>query len=203
MAGSGAWRSRSSRTDRRSVGTRTLPSWTRVAGLRIKTTEKGVRVGMDLFGGEIEEELEEISGRRVIGCIETVKLIGKDGKEIEVKAKIDTGADSSSIDFELGRQLGFGETVDAYQKIARDWSDISHLGKEARWEMFENIPDVVGTVPITSSHGTTYRVKIPIEIIMDTLRFPSHPTLIDRSKLEYQMIIGRKNLRKFLIDVNK
>jgi hypothetical protein len=175
----------------------------RVKGLRIKTTEKGVRVGMDLFGGEIEEELEEISGRRVIGCIETVKLIGKDGKEIEVKAKIDTGADSSSIDFELGRQLGFGETVDAYQKIARDWSDISHLGKEARWEMFENIPDVVGTVPITSSHGTTYRVKIPIEIIMDTLRFPSHPTLIDRSKLEYQMIIGRKNLRKFLIDVNK
>lgn len=175
----------------------------RVKGLRIKTTEKGVRMGMDLFGGEIEEELEEISGRRVIGCIETVKLIGKDGKEIEVKAKVDTGADSSSIDFELAKQLGFEATVTAYQKIAKDWSEISHLGKEKRWEMFENIPDVVGTVPITSSHGTTYRVKIPIDILMDTLRFSSHPTLIDRSKLEYQVIIGRKNLKRFLIDVNK
>lgn len=175
----------------------------RVKGLKIKTMEKGVRVGMDLFGGEIEEELEEISGRRVIGCIETVRLIGKDGKEIEVKAKIDTGADSSSIDFELAKQLGFEKTVEEYQQIAKDWSEISHLGKEARWEMFENIPDVVGTVPITSSHGTTYRVKIPIDIIMDTLQFSSHPTIIDRSKLEYQVIIGRKNLRKFLVDVTK
>lgn len=175
----------------------------RVKGLKIKTMEKGVRVGMDLFGGEIEEELEEISGRRVIGCIETVRLIGKDGKEIEVKAKIDTGADSSSIDFELAKQLGFEKTVEEYQRIAKDWSEISHLGKDARWEMFENIPDVVGTVPITSSHGTTYRVKIPIDIIMDTLQVSSHPTIIDRSKLEYQVIIGRKNLRKFLVDVTK
>jgi hypothetical protein len=120
-----------------------------------------------------------------------------------VKAKIDTGADSSSIDFELGRQLGFEQTVNEYQKIARDWSEISHLGKEARWEMFENIPDVVGTVPVTSSHGTTYRVKIPVDIIMDGKQFSSHPTLIDRSKLEYQAIIGRRNLKRFLIDVNK
>ncbi len=132
----------------------------RVKGLKIKTVEKGVRMGIDLFGGEIEEELEEISGRRVIGCIETVRLIGKDGKEIEVKAKIDTGADSSSIDFELAKQLGFEKTVEEYQRVAKDWSEISHLGKEARWEIFENIPDVVGTVPITSSHGTTYRVTL-------------------------------------------
>ena len=175
----------------------------RVKGLKIKTVEKGVRMGMDLFGGEIEEELEEISGRRVIGCIETVKLIGKDGKEIEVEAKIDTGADSSSIDFELAKQLGFEKTVLGYQKIAKDWSEISHLGKEARSEMFENIPDIVDTVPITSSHGTTYRVKIPIDIIMDTIKVSSHPTLIDRSTLKYQVIIGRKNLNKFLVDVTK
>lgn len=175
----------------------------RVKGLKIKTIEKGVRMGMDLFGGEIEEELEEISGRRVIGCVEKVKLIGKDGKEIEVEAKIDTGADSSSIDFELARQLGFGKTVDDYQSIIREWSELANLEKEERCKMFENIPDVVGTASITSSHGTTYRIKIPIDIVMDTLQFSSHPTLIDRSKLEYQVIIGRKNLRKFLVDVSK
>lgn len=60
---------------------------------------------MDLFGGEIEEELEEISGKKIIGTVEKVKLIGRNGKEIEVEAKIDTGADSTSIDTELAREL--------------------------------------------------------------------------------------------------
>ena len=49
----------------------------KAAGIKIKTVEKGIRVGKDLFGGEIEEELEEISGRKVIGTVEKVKLIGK------------------------------------------------------------------------------------------------------------------------------
>ena len=52
----------------------------RVTELKIKTIEKGVRVGMDLFGGEIEEEVEEISGRKVIGTMEKVRLIGKEWK---------------------------------------------------------------------------------------------------------------------------
>ena len=158
---------------------------------------------MNLFGGEIEEEIEELSGKRVIGTVEKVKLIGKDGKEIEVEAKIDTGADSTSIDLELAKQLGFEKTVEEYQKLNTDWEKLEVLSKEERWKIFENIPDVVGTVPVTSSHGTTYRIKISIEIVIDGSLISSHPTLIDRTKLEYPIIIGRKNLRKFLIDVNK
>jgi len=45
----------------------------RVSGLKIKSLERGVRVGRDLFGGEIEEEVEDISGRKVIGTVEKVK----------------------------------------------------------------------------------------------------------------------------------
>ena len=89
----------------------------KVKDLKIKTIEKGVRVGKDLFGGEIEEELEEISGRRVIGTIEKVKLIGKNGKEIEVEAKIDTGAYSTSIDIEIAKQLGFEKTLETFDKL--------------------------------------------------------------------------------------
>ena len=70
---------------------------------------------MDLFGGEIEEELEEISGKKVIGSIEKIKLIGKEGQEIEVEAKIDTGAMSTSIDVELARELGFGDLTEFFR----------------------------------------------------------------------------------------
>lgn len=175
----------------------------RISGLKIKTVERGVRVGMNLFGGEIEEEIEELSGKRVIGSIEKIKLIGKDGKEIEVEAKIDTGADSTSIDLELAKQLGFEETIKEYLKLDTDWEKLEALPKEERWKMFEGIPDVVGTAPIHSSHGTTYRIKIQIEMIMDGLRLPAKVTLINRSDLEYPIIIGKKSLTKFLIDVNK
>ncbi len=88
----------------------------RVRGLKIKTVERGMRVGMNLFGGEIEEEIEGLSGKKLIGSVEKVTFIGKDGKEIEVEAKIDTGADSTAIDRELAFQLGFEETVREFER---------------------------------------------------------------------------------------
>lgn len=175
----------------------------RVSGLVVKTVEKGVRMGMDLFGGEIEEELEEISGKKIIGTVEKVKLIGKGGKEIEVEAKIDTGADSTSIDTELARELGFGETVDGYQKAQKTWEELSALDRETRWKMFEDIPDIISTVRVKSSHGITYRVRLEVQITLNSIVIPAKVTLIDRSELEYPVIIGKKNLRKFLVDTSK
>jgi len=60
----------------------------KIFSLNIKTIERGIRVGKDLFGGEIEEEVEEISGRRVIGTVEKVKLIGKNGKKWKWKLRL-------------------------------------------------------------------------------------------------------------------
>jgi hypothetical protein len=175
----------------------------RVRGIKIKTVDRGIRVGMNLFGGEIEEEIEEISGKKMIGTVEKVTFYGKEDKEVTLEAKIDTGADSSSIDFEVARALGFERTVEAYQTLQANWENLKDLSKEARWGKFENIPDVVGTAPIHSSHGTTYRVKIQLEMLLDGKRVPVRPTIIDRSKLEYKSIIGRKNLQRFLVDVSK
>ncbi|MFZ2975141.1 MAG: sugar-transfer associated ATP-grasp domain-containing protein [Candidatus Moraniibacteriota bacterium] len=175
----------------------------KAAGIKIKTAEKGIRVGKDLFGGEIEEELEEISGKKVIGTVEKVKLIGKDGKEIEVEAKIDTGADSSSIDIELAKELGFSETLAAYEKLNINYAEIKNLPKEQRESLFKNVPDLADTAIIHSSHGTTYRPMIHISFVMDEFEIFAKVSIIDRSNLKLPVIIGRKNLNKFLIDVNK
>jgi hypothetical protein len=175
----------------------------RVQDLKIKTAERGVRVGMDLFGGEIEEELEVISGRKVIGTVEKVKLIGKEGKEIEVEAKIDTGAGFSSIDSELASQLGFEETLRKYGEINVSYEELKNLSKEQREATFKDVPDIVDTAIIHSSHGTTYRPMVKIDIVMDGLTIPAKVSIIDRSGLQYPMIIGKRNLGKFLIDVNK
>lgn len=175
----------------------------RVSGLKIKNIKRGVNVGMDLFGGEIEEELEDISGQKVIGIIEKVKLIGRRDNEVEVEAKIDTGAGWSSIDADLARKLGFEKTVAEYEKINMKYEDIKDLDKKERWNIFKNIPHIESTVAVHSSSGSTYRPMVKIKMIMDKREIFSKVTIIDRTHLKYPIIIGKRNLSRFLIDVNK
>ena len=61
--------------------------------------------------------------KKVIGLIERVKVIGI--KEKEVSAKIDTGADISSMDIHLASELQLGPILDT-KKI------ISSVGKSVR-----------------------------------------------------------------------
>jgi len=175
----------------------------RVDGLKIKTIQRGVRVGMNLFGGGVEEELEEISGKRVIGSIEKVKLIGRKGKEVDVEAKIDTGAGWTSIDSEIAKEIGFEKTVEEYDKLNVNYQNIKDLSRKERWSIVKNVPHINSTVIVHSSHGTTYRPMVKINFVMDKRIIPAKVTIIDRTQLKYPIIIGKRNLGRFLIDVNK
>jgi alpha-L-glutamate ligase-like protein len=179
----------------------------RVVGLKIKTLEKGVRMGSDLFGGEIEEELEDISGKKVIGTVEKVKLIGKDGKEMEVEARVDTGAGISSIDKNLARELGYGQAVDYWEEFHLDRvlveEEIKKLSEDKTWLELEKHPDIVGVAKIFSSHGATYRIEIKISIIIDNQEVTSKLSIANREGLKYPILVGRRDLKKFLIDISK
>lgn len=180
----------------------------RVRGLQIKTIEKGVRVGMDLFGGEIEEELENISGKKVIGSSEKIKFTTLDGKEIEVLAKIDTGAYSTSIDIELAKQLGFEPTLESFSQI-----DISSykllpeneglIKKDFLEKYKEKIPSLEDVAMIFSSSGSSLRPVVRTTLKLDTEIISVGVNITDRKNLKYPVIIGKRDLRKFLIDVNK
>jgi len=179
----------------------------RVAGLKINSVEKGVRVGMDLFGGEIEEEMEEISGKKVIGTVEKVKLIGKEGKEIEVEARIDTGAGFSAIDKGLAIELGFGEAVKYWEDFHLDKTlsaeEIQKLSADKTWLKLEKHPDILGVAKTFSSHGATYRIEIPLTLAIRNRSLLSKITISNRKALTYPLLIGRRDLKNFLIDINK
>ncbi len=180
----------------------------RVSGVTIKSVAHGVRVGKDLFGGEVEESVEQTTGKRVIGSIETVTLIGRNGTERTVSAKIDTGAYSTSIDRALARELGFGETLDAFDRI--DYGD-SVLSPEREGEIKSRImqrygqciPELEDVAVVFSSSGATIRPVVKLAFIMDGVRIVAKVNIVDRSKLKYPMIIGKRNLYKFLVDVSK
>lgn len=180
----------------------------RVAGLTIKTLEKGVRVGMDLFGGEIVEELEEISGRKVIGTVEKVKLLGKDGKEIEVEAKIDTGAYSSSIDIELAKTLGFSDLLEEFSKIdLSSYSLVPENEKSIKEDILKNhkssLPLLEDASVIFSPNGSSIRPVVNLNIFLKNISIAAKVNIANRKYLNFPIIIGKRNLGKFLIDVNK
>lgn len=175
----------------------------RIEGLKIKTIKRGVNVGMDLFGGEIEEEVEDISGRRVIGSVEKVKLTGRKEREIDVDAKVDTGAGFTSIDVDLAKKLGFSDTVVEWEKMNVQYEDVKDLSISEREKIFKHVPFLADTAIIHSSHGTTYRPMVKVKILMDKRVIYAKVTIIDRAHLQYPIIIGKRNLGRFLIDVNK
>ena len=215
----------------------------KVDGLKVKNEAHGIRIAQDLFGGEIEEEIEEISGKQVLGIIETIKIkyiagimnhesgiidkesknvSGKDNKktspspslsggeltkEIELKAKIDTGADRSSIDEELARKLGYGEIIDEFNEAVENLEIDSNSTKEILDEKIkdklEKWGDDFDTVVIKSSHGVSYRLLIKMNIVLSGVEIISKMSITNRSHLEFPVIIGRRSLGRFLVDPSK
>lgn len=178
----------------------------RVLGLRIKTKERGVRVGMNLFGGEIEEEVEEISGKKIIKSFEKVLVLGKNGKKIEIEAKIDTGAYLSSIDLTLAQQLGYEKLIEDFHKI--DFSEFllkrgegKHIQEKIMRKYGKMIPELVSTTLVHSASGLSIRPIISLSFFINEKKIFSRINIIDRSHMKYKLLVGRKDLRKFLISV--
>lgn len=137
------------------------PRLEKAEGIKIKTTKQAVRLTRDMFGGEIEEELEEISGKKVIGITEPVEIIDRKEKKHSFIAKIDTGILKTQIQKEIVRQL-----------------KLKKKNKEEK--------------PVAL-----------FSFIMDGLLVETEASIIDDPQIKYEIIIGKKDLKKFLIDPTK
>ncbi|MFH1611893.1 MAG: sugar-transfer associated ATP-grasp domain-containing protein [bacterium] len=143
----------------------------RVRGLEVKTTIKGVKLAQNLFGGEIEEELEEISGKKVIGINEPINIIDYHDNKYGTVAKVDTGAYRTAICKSLAEKLGLDKTI-RYKKVK------SALGVERR--------------PI-----------IDLSFVLDKRLVNTEAFMADRKDLKYDIIVGRKDLKRYLVDPSK
>lgn len=143
----------------------------RVRGLKIKSPKRGVRLAKDLFGGEIEDEIEESSGRKVIGINEQIEIIDNKGIKHLVMAKIDTGAYRTTICQTLAEQFG--------------------------------IDNVVGEKKVKSALGIENRPIIHLSFILDEKKVETDAFIADREELKYDIILGRRDLKRFLVDPAK
>lgn len=183
-------------------------------GLKVTSIQKGIRMGKDLFGGEIEETVENITGKQVIGIIENITLYGKDKQKEELKAKIDTGADSTSIDRSLLEKLGYKSDLDEYyafiQKELKGLDintlsrrEVETLAKELTEKAINEGINIEKVGEVFSSHGTSLRPYFKVDIQLSGVRYSTLCSAYDRSKLTYRVIVGRKSLGLFLIEPSK
>lgn len=178
----------------------------KIQGIKVKSVDHGIRLAKDLFGGEIEESIESLSGKDVIGLYENVTLYTKDMRPLLAKAKIDTGADSTSIDKELAKQIGFEAAVKILESMPDDITDRSRgleLVRQYNQTLITEENQIIEFTLVKSSHGYSIRPYIKVNLKLQDTIFETKCSIYDRSNLSYPIIIGRKSLAKFLVDPSK
>ena len=142
----------------------------RVKGLKIKDGKHGIRVAKALFADP--KLLDKGWGRKTVSAVEEVTILGLNGERRKIMAKIDTGADSSSLDRDLARELGLLD-MDNHLYVTHFESA---LGKHNR--------SVVG-----------------IRYLLAKRKIQSRVSIANRSKVKYKMLIGKRDLKDFAVVV--
>lgn len=140
----------------------------RVEGLKVSDPVKAVRIGRELFGGELSLSIEKDYGKPVVKSVEEIVVIGKKKKKVRIMAKVDTGAYRTSLDKSIAEKLDLGRPI--RKKIVK-----SALGEEER-DIYE------------------------VGMIVSKKKFKTEIFLADRANLKYDAIIGRRDLKNFLVD---
>ncbi|MBD3279963.1 DUF1704 domain-containing protein [Candidatus Dojkabacteria bacterium] len=78
----------------------------KAAGLKVSSPLKGIRIAKDLFGGQLEEQIERISGKQIISHIMPVEILDPNNKKIPTLALIDTSRRTTTINYRLAKKAG-------------------------------------------------------------------------------------------------
>ena len=133
----------------------------------------------------------DVSAKKVIGWVENVRVTPGD---VVIKAKIDTGADSSSLHCDC---------LKTYDRDGERWARFSITDVNDNTVSVEK--KIIRQVKIKRHFGDEQvRDVVRIGICIDDQYEETDVSLIDRSGLNYSMLIGRKYLKgKFIVDPSR
>lgn len=180
-----------------------------IKSIPVKSDAHAIRLGKDLFGGEVEEEIEAIAGKKLISLIQSVKLYHKKTKApVIVKAKVDTGAGFASIDTKLARELGYGKVIKDLEQFEipssfKTSEEARAFAQMIEQKLMDENADVVNTHIIKNANGITLRVAVMLKAKIEGQYFDIEVNIKDRSHLEYPMLLGARVLKNFLIDPSR
>jgi hypothetical protein len=106
----------------------------------------------------------------ILDNYETIWLVGPSGEKLQVPAKIDTGANRTSVDRSIAEKIGLLAT----SNIVEYREFFSGLGREQR-------------------------PMVHCRLIIKGLSQPTTVSISDRSHMKHQVIVGRHDIQAFLV----
>jgi len=183
----------------------------KVRGLEIKSIKHGIRVAKNLFGGEVEESIEAISGRKVVNITEKI-LVYHINQEEKKKSKkevctafMDTGVLTSRISNTVANRIGFLSTVKFFKslEIPKKFESLKEAQKyidenSDRLTSDENILRIAKTI---EEDGVVIQpvVSVRVKISGEKKTFD----MIITDNITYPVVVGKADLKGYLIDTSK
>jgi hypothetical protein len=132
-----------------------------------------------------------VCAKQEVGLVESVRI---DPGGLVVHAKIDTGADNSSI---------HATDVARFKRRGQSWVRFRIVNSEGKGETLER--EVVRVARIKRPTGKSQKRRVVmLGVCLGNTYREAQVTLVDRSRFRYRMIIGRSFLLDdFLVDPSK
>ncbi len=137
------------------------------------------------------DAVAETTDLKILGWLESAVLIDPG---IEIEAKLDTGAETSSLDARI---------IKKFKKGGKRWVRFA-VTDRVSGEEFVLVRRRVRTIGVIQHDGTTQvRPVVKLEICVGGEVLKTEVSLIDRTEFNYPLLLGRSALASFaLVDPN-
>jgi len=123
----------------------------------------------------------------ILGWVENVKLLNP---EIELKAKLDTGAETSSLD---------AEVIKKFRQDGKRWIRFQIFDRDTGREHVM-VRERVRTIGVVQHDGNTQRRPVvTMDVCVAGRVLSVEVSLIDRSEFIYQLLLGRSAIQSFAL----
>lgn len=182
----------------------------RVSGLDIKTVAKGIKVAKSLFiqTTETTKDKTEEDDKKILGFIETIEVSLPDNKTETIRAKINTDIASTTMNRQLAIKLGFRNIINNFEKLIDNKENfpaayIKNIEEQINKKNQPSKTGIASIVGVKKGDAYILRPKINLAFNIKNQSIKTQVAIAHTKELSYPLVIGRNDLKKFLIDPSK